>query len=67
MSFFELLDDISLVLNVGRLCVVVNSGIIAVEVCDCVISAWCWHLTGRTRQVCGRVVDLVHQYFLTQQ
>ena len=38
-------------LNVRRLCVVVDSLISAVKVCDCVISAWCW-------QVCDRVVEL---------
>ena len=25
----------------------------AAKVCDCVISSWRWHLTGRTRQVCA--------------
>ena len=34
LSFFELFDDISLVLNVRRLCVVVNSLIRAAKVCD---------------------------------
>ena len=29
-------------LNVRRLCVVVNSLISAAKVCDCVSSAWCW-------------------------
>ena len=48
-NFSELLDDISLVLNVTRLCVVVDSRINAAEVCDFGISAWCRHLTGRTR------------------
>ena len=42
LSFHELFDDISLVLNVRRLCVVVDSLISAAKVCDCVISAWCW-------------------------
>ena len=42
LSFSELFDDISLMLNVRRLGVVVNSLISAAkEVCDCVISAWC--------------------------
>ena len=41
LSFSELFDDISLVLNVRRLCVVVDSLISAAKVCDCVISAWC--------------------------
>ena len=41
LSFSELFDDISLVLNVRRLCVVVDSRISAAKVCDCVISAWC--------------------------
>ena len=48
-SRFELLfsvnyikaDDISLVLNVRRLCVVVDSLISAAKVCDCLISGWC--------------------------
>ena len=40
MSFSELFDDISLMLNVRRLCVVVDSLISAANVCDCVISAW---------------------------
>ena len=51
--FSELFDDISLVLNVRRLCVVVDSRNSAAKVCDSVISSWCWHLTGRTRQVCA--------------
>ena len=38
-------------LNVRRLCVVVDSLISAAKVCDCVISAWCL-------QVCDRVVEL---------
>ena len=41
LSFSELFDDISLMLNVRRLCVVVDSLISAAKVCDCVISAWC--------------------------
>ena len=41
LSFSELFDDVSLVLNVRRLCVVVDSLISAAKVCDCVISAWC--------------------------
>ena len=41
VSFSELFDDISLMLNVRRLCVVVDSRISAAKVCDCVISAWC--------------------------
>ena len=41
LSFSELFDDISLVLNVRRLCVVVDSLISAAKVCDCAISAWC--------------------------
>ena len=36
-----LFNDISLMLNVRRLCVVVDSLISAAKVCDCVISAWC--------------------------
>ena len=40
LSFSELFDDISLMLNVRRLCVVVDSLISAAKVCDCVISAW---------------------------
>ena len=41
LSFSELFDDISLMLNVRRLCVVVDSLISAAKVCDCVISTWC--------------------------
>ena len=41
LSFSELFYDIWLVLNVRRLCVVVDSFISAAKVCDCVISAWC--------------------------
>jgi len=41
LSFSALFDDISLMLNVRRLCVVVDSLINAVKVCDCVTSAWC--------------------------
>ena len=41
LSFSELFDDISLMLNVRRLCVVVGSLISAAKVCDCVISARC--------------------------
>ena len=41
LSFSELFDDISLMLNVTRLCVFVDSLISATKVCDCVISAWC--------------------------
>ena len=37
----ELFDDISLMINVRRLCVVVDSLTRAAKVCDCVISAWC--------------------------
>ena len=40
-SFSELFDDISLMINARRLCVVVDSLISAAKVCDCVISAWC--------------------------
>ena len=54
LSFSELFDDISLVLNVRRLCVVVDSRISAAKVCDCVISAWCWQVCGRSR--CWAVV-----------
>ena len=36
LSFSELFDDISLVLNVRELCVVVDSLISAAKVCDCV-------------------------------
>ena len=41
LSFSELFDDISLVLNVRRLCVVVDCLISAAKVRDSVISAWC--------------------------
>ena len=41
LSFSELFDDISLVLNVRRLYVVVDSFISAAKVCDCVISKRC--------------------------
>ena len=41
LIFSELFDDTSLMLNVRRLCVVVDSLISAAKVCDCVISAWC--------------------------
>ena len=41
LSFPELFDDISRMLNVRRLCVVVDSLISAAKECDCVISAWC--------------------------
>ena len=41
LSFSELFDDISLMLNVRRLCVGVDSLISTAKVCDCVISAWC--------------------------
>ena len=41
LSFFELYDDILLMLSVRRLCVVVDSLIKAAKLCDCVISAWC--------------------------
>ena len=34
LSFYELFDDISLLLNVRRLCVVIDN---AAKVCDCVI------------------------------
>ena len=40
LSFSELFDDISLMLNVRRLCVAVDSLISAAKVCGCVISAW---------------------------
>ena len=40
-------------LNVRRLCVVVDSLISVSKVCDCVISAWCV-----VRYVCERVVEL---------
>ena len=39
LRFPELFDDILLMLNVRRLCVVVDSLISAAEVCDCMISA----------------------------
>ena len=39
LSFSELFDDISLMLNVRRLCVVVDSLISAAKECDRVISA----------------------------
>ena len=41
VSFSELFDDISLVLNVRRLCVAVDSRISAAKVYDCVVFAWC--------------------------
>ena len=41
LSFSELFDDISPMLNVGRLCVVVDSLNSAAKVCDCVISTCC--------------------------
>ena len=41
LSFSELFDDISFVLNVRRLSVVVDCLISAAKVCDSVISAWC--------------------------
>ena len=41
LSFSELFDDISPMLNVRRLCVVVDSLNSAAKVCDCVISTWC--------------------------
>ena len=41
LSFSQFFDDISLMLNVRRLCVVVDSLISVAKVCDCVISAWC--------------------------
>ena len=40
LSFSDLFD-ISLVLDVGRLRVVVYSLISVAKVCNCVISAWC--------------------------
>ena len=57
LSFSELFDDISFVLNVRRLCVVVDCIISAAKVCDSVISAAC-------RKVCGRVVELFRQNIL---
>ena len=39
---WKLFDNLSLVVNVRRLCVVVESLISTAKVCDCVISAWCW-------------------------
>ena len=44
LSFSELFDNISFMLNVRRLCAVVDSLISAANVCDCVISAWCWQV-----------------------
>ena len=41
LSFSELFDNISLMLNMRKLCVVVDSLNSAAKVCDCVISAWC--------------------------
>ena len=41
LRFSKLFDDISLMLNVRRLCGIVDSLISAGKVCDCVISAWC--------------------------
>ena len=60
LSFSELFDDISVVLNFRRLCVVVDSLISAEKVCDFQLL-----LTGRT-QVCGRVVEPLHQNVLCQ-
>ena len=40
-EFSELFDDIPLVLDMRRVCVVVDSLISAEKVCDCVIFAWC--------------------------
>ena len=51
MNMCSLFLKISLMLNVRRLCVVVNNLISAAKVCDCLISLWCW-------QVCDRVVEL---------
>ena len=51
LSSSELFDDISLMLDVRRLSVVVDSLISAAKVFDCVISAWC-------SQVCDCVVEL---------
>ena len=51
LSFSKLFDDILPMLNMRRLCVVVDSFISATKVCDCVISAWCW-------EVCDRVAEL---------
>ena len=42
-------------LNVRRLCVVVDSLISVSKVCDCVISAWC---VAVCCQACERVVEL---------
>ncbi len=43
--FFELFDDISLTLNMKRLCLVVDSLVIsAAKVKDCVIFAQCWQV-----------------------
>ena len=39
LSLSELFDDILLVLNVKRLCMVLDSRISSAKVCDCVISA----------------------------
>ena len=41
LSYSELFDDTSLMLNERRLCVIVDSLISAAKVFDCVISAWC--------------------------
>ena len=41
LRFSELFDDISHMLNVSRLCVVVDSLITVAKVCDCVISSCC--------------------------
>ena len=59
-SFSELFYDISLVLKLRRLCVVVDSLVSVEKVRDFQLA-----LTGRT-QVCGRVVELLHQNVLCQ-
>ena len=41
LSFAELFDDILLMFNLRRLCVVVDSLFSAAKVCDCVITSWC--------------------------
>ena len=41
MRELTVFDDISLMLNVRRVCVVVDSLISASKVCDCMISIWC--------------------------
>ena len=41
LSFSEFFYDVFFVLNVRRLCMIVDNLISAAKVCDCVIYAWC--------------------------